>query len=58
MILISAASWHLIQNNLAVLEPQYKRQKQLYERKLLSKQDFEKTEADYNYNLGSLEVYL
>ena len=41
----------LIQNNLAVLEPQYRRQKQLYERKLLSKQDFEKTEADYNYNL-------
>ena len=41
----------LIQNNLAVLEPQYRRQKQLYERKLLAKQDFEKTEADYNYNL-------
>jgi HlyD family secretion protein len=41
----------LIQNNLAVLEPQYKRQKQLFEKKLLSKQDFEKTEADYNYNL-------
>jgi len=41
----------LIQNNLAVLEPQYKRQKQLYERKLLAKQDFEKTEADYKYNL-------
>ncbi len=41
----------LIQNNLAVLAPQYKRQKQLYEKKLLAKQDFEKTEADYNYNL-------
>jgi len=41
----------LIQNNLAVLEPQFRRQKQLYEKKLLSKQDFEKTEADYNYNL-------
>ena len=41
----------LIQNNLAVLEPQYRRQKQLYERKLLAKQEFEKTEADYNYNL-------
>ena len=41
----------LIQNNLAVLEPQYRRQKQLYERKLLAKQDFEKTEADYHYNL-------
>jgi HlyD family secretion protein len=41
----------LIQNNLAVLEPQYRRQKQLFERKLLSKQDFEKTEADYHYNL-------
>ena len=41
----------LIQNSLATLEPQYHRQKQLFEKKLISKQDFEKTEADYKYNL-------
>ncbi len=33
------------------MEPQFRRQKQLFEKKLISKQDFEKTEADYNYNL-------
>jgi HlyD family secretion protein len=51
----------LIDNQLAVLEPQYKRQKQLFEKKLISKQDFEKTEADYKYNLErkkfTYEVY-
>lgn len=41
----------LIENMLAVLGPQYERQKQLYEKKLISKQEFEKTEADYKYNL-------
>lgn len=41
----------LIDNNLAVLGPQYNRQKQLYEKQLISKQEFEKTEADYKYNL-------
>ncbi|PZR37669.1 MAG: efflux transporter periplasmic adaptor subunit [Azospira oryzae] len=39
-----------IDNQLAILEPQYHRQKQLYEKKLIAKQDFEKTEADYLYN--------
>lgn len=51
----------LIDNQLAILEPQYRRQKQLYEKKLISKQDFEKTEADYKYNLErrriTYEVY-
>lgn len=51
----------LIDNNLAVLEPQYRRQKQLFEKNLISKQDFEKTEADYKYNLErkkfTYEVY-
>jgi HlyD family secretion protein len=50
-----------IENQLQVLEPQYKRQKQLYEKKLISKQDFEKTEADYKYNIErrriTYEVY-
>lgn len=51
----------LIDNQLQILEPQYKRQKQLYEKKLISKQDFERTEADYFYNLErrriTYEVY-
>lgn len=41
----------LIDNQLAILEPQYNRQKQLYEKKLISKQEFEKTAADYEYNV-------
>lgn len=40
-----------IDNQLAILEPQYNRQKQLYEKKLISKQDLEKIEADYKWNL-------
>lgn len=40
-----------IDNQLAILEPQYRRQKQLFEKKLIAKQDFERTEADYKYNL-------
>lgn len=51
----------LIDNQLQILEPQYDRQKQLFEKKLISKQDFEKTEADYKYNLErrriTYEVY-
>lgn len=41
----------LIDNQLAILEPQYRRQKALYEKKLIARQDFEKTEADYKYNV-------
>jgi HlyD family secretion protein len=51
----------LIDNQLAILEPQYRRQKQLFDKKLISKQDFERTEADYKYNLErrriTYEVY-
>jgi len=51
----------LIENQLAILEPQYLRQKQLFEKKLISKQEFERTEADYKYNLErkriTYEVY-
>ncbi|HNP08823.1 MAG TPA: HlyD family efflux transporter periplasmic adaptor subunit [Cyclobacteriaceae bacterium] len=50
-----------IDNQLAILEPQYKRQKTLFEKKLISKQEFERTEADYRYNLQrraiTYEVY-
>jgi len=41
----------LIDNQLAILQPQYNRQKVLYEKKLIAKQDFERTEADYKYNV-------
>jgi HlyD family secretion protein len=51
----------LIDNQLAILGPQYERQKQLYEKKLISKQEFERTKADYEYNLQrkriTYEVY-
>jgi HlyD family secretion protein len=51
----------LIDNQLAILEPQYQRQKQLFEKKLISKQEFERTEADYKYNIErrriTYEVY-
>ena len=51
----------LIDNQLQILEPQYHRQKKLFEKKLISKQDFERTEADYKYNLErkriTYEVY-
>src|SRR5688500_17251813 len=38
-----------IDNQLQILGPQYIRQKQLFEKKLIAQQDFEKTEADYKY---------
>lgn len=51
----------LIDNQLAILAPQFKRQSQLYDKKLISKQEFERTEADYKYNLErrriTYEVY-
>lgn len=40
-----------IDNQLAIFKPQYERQKVLFEKKLISKQEFERTEADYKYNL-------
>ncbi len=45
-----------IENSLATLAPQYRRQKQLFEKKLISKQDFERTEADYFANLKRKEI--
>jgi len=38
-----------IDNMLQILGPQYNRQKQLFEKKLIARQDFEKTEADFKY---------
>lgn len=46
----------LIESQLQILEPQYHRQKQLFEKKLISKQEFEKTEADYKYNLQNKKI--
>src|SRR5688572_17434152 len=50
-----------IDNQLAILGPQYIRQKQLFEKKLISRQEFERTEADYKYNVErkriTYEVY-
>ncbi|CAN5239913.1 efflux RND transporter periplasmic adaptor subunit [soil metagenome] len=40
-----------IDNQLAIFSPQYNRQKVLLEKKLIAKQDFERTEADYKYNM-------
>lgn len=40
-----------IANQLAIFKPQYERQKVLFEKKLISKQDFERTEADYKFNV-------
>lgn len=51
----------LIDNQLAILEPQYFRNKQLHEMNVISKQDFERIEADYRYNIErkriTYEVY-
>lgn len=46
----------LIDNQLQILEPQYKRQKELYEKKLIAKQEFEQTEANYKYNLERKKI--
>ncbi len=40
-----------IDNQLAILRPQYERQRVLFEKKLIAKQDFERTEADFKYNI-------
>lgn len=45
-----------IENALATLKPQYERQKQLFEKKLISRQEFERTEADYFANLKRKEI--
>src|SRR5579871_5084563 len=45
------ATLALIDNALATVVPLYERQKKLYDKKLISRQDYEKAEADYKYNL-------
>jgi HlyD family secretion protein len=50
-----------IDNQLAIFRPQYERQKILLEKKLIAKQEFERTEADFKYNVErrriTYEVY-
>ena len=46
----------LIDNQLEKLEPQYQRQKMLYEKELISLQAFEQTKADYEYNLKRRDI--
>lgn len=45
-----------IANQLAIFKPQYERQKVLFEKKLISKQEFERTEADYKFNLERWKI--
>jgi HlyD family secretion protein len=45
-----------VDNQLAILGPQYDRQKKLYEKKLIARQDFEKTEADYKANVARRKI--
>ena len=45
-----------IDNQLAILKPQYERSKQLFEKKLISRQEFEQVEADYLYNVKRREI--
>lgn len=45
-----------IQNQLDILGPQYERQKQLYNKKLIAKQEFEQTEANYNFNKQRFKI--
>lgn len=47
-----------IESQLSILKPQYERTKTLYEKNLIAKQEFEKIEADYNYNLTRKEITL
>ena len=42
----------LIESQLAIFRPQYDRQKSLLEKKLIARQEFERTEADYKYNVA------
>lgn len=41
-----------IDNQLAIFRPQYERQKVLLAKNLIARQDFERTEADYIYNVN------
>lgn len=46
----------LIRNELQKLQPRFEREKALYDKNLISKQQFEETSADYNYYLKRWEI--
>jgi len=45
-----------IDNQLMILTPQYERQSQLFKKRLISKQEFERIEADYNFNIERKQI--
>ena len=45
-----------IENQIQKLRPEYNRNKELYKKELISKKQFEDSEADYNYNLKRREI--
>lgn len=45
-----------IQNQLDIFEPQYQRQKQLFEKKLISQQEYEQTKANYEFNKKRMQI--
>ncbi|MGK7389956.1 MAG: efflux RND transporter periplasmic adaptor subunit [Candidatus Cyclobacteriaceae bacterium M2_1C_046] len=45
-----------IENQLAILKPQYERTKQLYDKKLISEQEYERVKADYEFNIKRKEI--
>ena len=45
-----------IRNQLSKLGPRFQREKALYEKELISKQQFEETQADYNLNVKNWEI--
>ncbi|MBN8575359.1 MAG: efflux RND transporter periplasmic adaptor subunit [Cyclobacteriaceae bacterium] len=45
-----------IQNQLDILGPQYERQKQLFDKKLIAKQEFEQTEANFKFNKERMRI--
>jgi HlyD family secretion protein len=45
-----------IQNQIDILKPQYERQKQLFAKNLIAKQEFEQTEANYRWNLERMRI--
>lgn len=45
-----------IENQLAILKPQYKRMQQLYDKKLVSEQEFERVKADYDFNKKRMRI--
>ena len=48
----------LIESQLAILQPKYERTKELYDKGLVAKQDYEEIESQYNYNVTRKRITL